>query len=177
MTARPKTDLTADFVKEILDYDPATGIFRWKRREAYTAKWNNKHAGNVAGCVVRGYIQIRVSKDTGCHPAHRLAWLVSTGRWPKKNLDHINREPADNRIANLRECDQSENGRNRPVQKNNKSGHAGVFYRPDMRKWVAKIYVGRKCVWRAYAASAQEAAALRRAALPQHHGVFAYRDD
>lgn len=172
----PKTDLTAEFVRSILDYDPVTGIFRWRFREGYPPKWNNKHAGKPAGCSVRDYIQIRVSTETGCHPAHRLAWLYVHGRWPRDYIDHINGDPSDNRLENLRECSHMQNCFNRKKQSNNASGHIGVFWRADIRKWRATITRNRKVVWRRNFATAQEAAAERRKALAAHHGEFASRD-
>jgi len=170
-----RTDVTADFLREVLEYDPETGIFRWRHNSKRAARWNTRHAGLPAGCPakrVHGRIQIRLPNGA-LYWAYRLAWLYMTGRWPSDEIDHINGDPSDDRFSNLREVTHQENSCNRGKSCNNTSGFSGVRYREHHRKWEARISVNRKTVWRAYAASAQEAAALRRAALPLFHGRFA----
>ncbi|MGY8831687.1 MAG: HNH endonuclease signature motif containing protein, partial [Pseudomonadales bacterium] len=97
--------LTIERLKEVLDYSPETGHFTWRinKRRART--------GDIAGSVVaHGYILIRV--DQTRQLAHRLAWFYVHGRWPDKNIDHINGQTADNRIANLRQATCAENLKN-----------------------------------------------------------------
>lgn len=53
---------------------------------------------------------------------HRMAWFYVHGEWPKGQIDHINHDRKDNRIANLRVVDNTENHRNRPLQSSNKTG-------------------------------------------------------
>lgn len=172
---KAKDAVTAEFVRTVLSYDPATGILRWRERPDYPRKWNSRHAGKPAGCLVRGYIQVRLTKS-GCYPAHRLAWLLMTGEWPKNEIDHANRQPADNRFENLREATISQNLCNKAMQKNNTSGYTGVRFRSHHGKWEGRINVRGKTVWREYFDSAQEAAAARRAAIAEFHGEFAVHD-
>jgi len=89
----------------------------------------------VAGSLKRqGYIIIKI--DGKCYRAHRLAFLVAHGHLPKE-LDHINGDPSDNRIANLREATRRENKRNSGKYSNNKSGFKGVCWHKSRGKWRA----------------------------------------
>lgn len=105
---------TADYLRECFSYDPASGILTWKTRplhhfkhEPAQRKWNGRFAGKPAGCPNRdGHTRILV--NTGQFTAHRLIWVIQTGRWPKA-IDHKNGEPADNRWDNLREATNQQN--------------------------------------------------------------------
>lgn len=111
-----KTDLTAERLREVLAYDPETGIFRWK-----VSRPNGVKPGNIAGTSHKdGYRYIKVLGSNW--KAHRLAWLYVYGEWPKDVIDHINGESSDNRIANLRDVDRVVNAQNqRRAHKSNKS--------------------------------------------------------
>jgi hypothetical protein len=101
-----KKNLTADRLRELVHYDPTTGLFTWTKNRAYKAL-----GGTPAGYLnTNGYARITI--DGISHAAHRLAWLYVHGRWPEATIDHINRIPHDNRLANLREASQSENNAN-----------------------------------------------------------------
>ena len=60
------------------------------------------------------------------------------------DIDHINRDKLDNRKVNLRICSRSENLHNQGLRRNNKSGHKGVYFRKDNKKWVAQIGINGK---------------------------------
>jgi hypothetical protein len=108
--------LTAERLRELLDYNPETGIFRWNVAA---------RAGTVVGCLNRGYRVIRV--DRMLYRAHRLAWLHVYGCWPTDEIDHINGIKDDNRLANLREVTCAENQQNRrSARTDNKTGLLGV---------------------------------------------------
>jgi hypothetical protein len=155
--------LTLEVLKEILHYDPETGVFTWKIRPA-----NCIQIGAVAGSIcLEGYRIIRVFKHN--YKAHRLAWLYMTGEWPTY-IDHANGDKADNRICNIRPCTKEQNGSNRRRLSNNTSGFKGVTFRPDkkLRPWVAQIktrdrsrYLGCFCTpeeaHNAYVLAAREA--------------------
>lgn len=124
--------LTQERLKELLDYNPETGVFVWR-----VSKGTRK-AGRVAGAVnITGYVDIAI--DGKKHRAHRLAWLYTYGCWPNKDIDHINRIRTDNRIENLRDTDKNE--WNRDKQVNNTSGYTGVSWHKWTKKWIAKIKV------------------------------------
>lgn len=97
----PSPDLVA-----LLSYDPATGVFTWARARG------SVHAGDVAGTPnAGGYMQVQLGGRR--YMLHRLAWFIHYGEWPVAYLDHINRNPSDNRIANLRPADSRLNQANR----------------------------------------------------------------
>lgn len=130
-----KKKLTQERLKEVLHYDPDTGIFIWINTKA-----NRLNNGDVAGYKEpSGYIQIRVYGVL--YKAHRLAWLYIYGYFPEHGLDHIDRIPCHNCIDNLREESQSCNMRNTGNNKNNTSGIKGVSFDSRKNKWCAYIMI------------------------------------
>lgn len=118
--------ITHERLREVLDYDPITGIFRWQ-----PGHWDF-HAGQVAGTVVterNGYKRINIIIDKRTYKAHRLAWLYMTGEWPNGNIDHRNRDSTDNSWKNLRDdATKSKNAANTALRADNKSGYKGVCW-------------------------------------------------
>lgn len=114
--------ISLERLKEVLLYDPDTGVFTWKVSTALRVK-----AGDTAGCMKSGgYVQFNV--DRRQYRAHRLAWFYMTGEWPQQDMDHINGIRHDNRFANLRPSTRSQNQHNqRAPRSNNKSGFLGVY--------------------------------------------------
>lgn len=148
--------LTKEVAEQYVDYDQSTGVFRW----ANVTRKGRCKAGAVAGHVSRadGYVHICVL-GRKCL-AHRLAWLMAHGRWPSGQIDHINLNRSDNRIANLREATNAENGQNRTASKRNTSGFPGVSWCKSSRKWRAQIRVaGRSRIALGYFMRAEDAAA------------------
>jgi len=134
--------VTAEFLREILSYDPESGIFHWKK----TLSHRNK-AGNIAGTITdRGYVVITIKRSRLM--AHRLAWLYFYGSYPDGVIDHIDGEKANNAIANLRDISQVINTRNNCLSKNNTSGYPGVYLNKKTGKWAVQIWHGmkRKCL-------------------------------
>lgn len=105
---RKNPKLTAQRLREVLDYDPWTGVFRWKINPART-----KLAGKVAGCITSdGYLTIQV--DGEVHTGGRLAFLYLQGEWPLHQIDHRDLNKANNVWNNLRPATRSQNCRNAP---------------------------------------------------------------
>ena len=129
--------LTLERLREVLSYDPDTGLLTWRQTLSRRAV-----AGKVAGSLDNnGYIVVRI--DRRIYKSHRLAWLLMMGAWPRATIDHINGAPADNRWENLREATYSQNNANRPKAKKSREGLKGVY--PNGRKWVAHFrnkYIG-----------------------------------
>lgn len=131
-------NLTAERVRELLDYDPETGIFT--RR---TDRGSHK-AGTVA-CFKKPNHYLGVSIDDKQYLAHRAAWLHYYGKWPDHFIDHIDGNRSNNRIANLRDVPATINQQNqkRP-QWNNKVGMLGVM--ATRGGFVARIFVEGKAI-------------------------------
>jgi hypothetical protein len=128
-------NLTAARLRELLLYDPTTGIFHWR-----VSRKGTRRDGLAGGVSAHGYVKIGVDR-TGQQYAHRLAWLYMVGEWPTGEIDHINGDRADNRWANLREVTPRENKQNkRKPQRNNKSGFLGVSISSNCpSRWIAQI--------------------------------------
>src|ERR1017187_4987511 len=127
--------ITQDYLKSRLNYDPETGVFRWKLKRGCRA------AGQVAGCTKDDkdgwpYIVIRVNNHL--YYAHRLAFFYMTGRYPDR-ADHRNGDTLDNRWRNLREATNAQNAMNSKTANNNTSGHKGVDWHKRAGKWRARI--------------------------------------
>jgi hypothetical protein len=130
-------DISAEDLRQLLHYNPDTGIFTWIARAAKAV-----HIGDVAGVANKfGYITIGVKKKV--YKAHRLAWLYSYGVWPDGLIDHINGRKGDNRLCNLRVVAADGNSQNiRRPNRRNKSGFLGVIW--FQNKWRASITINRK---------------------------------
>ena len=157
---------TAETLRTLFDYEPESGIFRWRVKPSRSVK-----AGDVAGSVRSdGYIVIAVNSRKFL--AHRLAYLHFHSVWPEHHIDHINGNPADNRIANLRDASRSVNAQNitRPP-KSNTSGFLGVSLSKDTERWRATIYINKRSQHIGYFKTAEAAyAAYLAAKLRLHPG-------
>ncbi len=129
---------TVEYLRKALAYNPITGIITWKESESPKIP-----CGTVAGHLYKsGYRMIRVRGVS--YNAHRIAWALHYGEWPRHQIDHINRVRDDNRICNLRHCTNAQNQQNAKIRSNNTSGVPGVSYKPLDGKWVAYINVNGK---------------------------------
>lgn len=156
--------LTAERVRELLNYDPETGGFTWRVYRGGFAT-----AGARAGRPSTfGHIEISV--DRRRYKAHRLAWLVTHSEWPAGGLDHINGNPSDNRICNLRLATQSQNTANTRVRSDNKVGIKGV--RKNYNKFEARVRINGQAQYLGLYKSAEEAGAAVRAKHAQLFGEF-----
>jgi hypothetical protein len=158
-------DLSATRVRELLAYDSGTGDFTWRVSRSHATP------GKRAGCIRnRGYLQICV--DYGVYRAHRLAWLYVFGEWPDGELDHINGDPADNRLCNLRLATHQQNLRNARRPRHNTSGFKGVSFRHGRGTWHASIKTGGKPRHLGDFSTAVEAHAAYCAAAQELFGEF-----
>lgn len=129
--------LTQSRLHELFEYFPETGIFVRKINRGATKK------GDIAGCLAQGYYRIRV--DDVLYLSHRLAWLYVYGDLPEY-LDHINRIPTDNRIANLRPITKLQNQQNQGIPRHNKSGHKGISWDKSRNKWFVCLAYNHKTI-------------------------------
>ena len=128
-------------------YDPETGVVTWNLREEI-ARWdkafNAQFAGRECGSIDHhGYRTIGFTHEGKLKrlKAHRLAWLIVHGKLPDGEIDHINRNRADNRISNLRDVPSAINHRNLTMLRNNKSGVTGVCWHKTNGKWQARVKI------------------------------------
>jgi hypothetical protein len=146
--------LTQDRLRSLLDYDPETGVF---------TRPNGKAAGTVRP---DGYKKITLGGVQ--YYAHRLAWLYVHGVSPDV-IDHIDRNPSNNAIHNLRSVTHAENMQNASPRCDNTSGHRGVIYFKRTRRWRANICLAGKNHSLGYYATAGEAReAYQKAAALMH---------
>lgn len=157
-----KEDIPLWYVHDCLLYDPETGVFTWRMTSTRTK------IGAVAGTNLggNGYVRITLAKTP--YKAHRLAWFYIHGEWPQGDIDHINRNRADNRLVNLREINSRQNMQNSSKRKNSFCDYKGVTpLTRDKTRFVAQIrYEGKQHkigifssqedAHRAYCAAAQE---------------------
>lgn len=126
--------ITQERLKDLLNYNPNTGIFVWR---VTAGKRGAK--GNIAGYVTsHGYISISV--DNKEYRAHRLAWLYVYGVWPVE-IDHDDRNKSNNSINNLVNGTRQDNMKNMPMRSDNTSGITGVCWDKGRGKWRTEIAV------------------------------------
>lgn len=154
------TKVTQARLREVLRYNPRTGAFT---RRITIGRYK---AGDAAGTDMGHYLKIMIDGER--YASHRLAWLYVYGRWPKRDLDHINRNKKDNRIANLREATPSQNVAWVPMRRDNTSGIRGVCFHKASQKWGAQI--GGK--WLGVFSTKRAAAAACRAEHIKQFGDF-----
>lgn len=137
VAGRKKKVLTAERVRELLNYSHDTGAITWRVDKG------PKRAGCEAGFINGpGYLLIRIGGNLCL--GHRIAWLHVHGDWPDGDLDHINQIKTDNRIANLRVATRSQNEQNKSLRADNTSGYRGVCWSKKECRWKARIQLDGK---------------------------------
>lgn len=159
--------LSWERLTEVLNYEPSTGLFRWKKRTS-----NRVAVGGVAGSLnPDGYIEIRV--DGSLYLAHRLAFFYQTKSWPSEIVDHENLNRSDNRWDNLREATHSQNHANQTIPANNTSGFKGVVWYKRDQCWRAQIKVNGSMLHLGYFDDAEAASEAYNSAAIKYFGEFA----
>lgn len=131
-------------VRRLLDYDPETGLFKWRERgnpegDPSISRWNGRFAGREAiTCInAQGY---KTGRMLGrAVRANRLAWAHFYGVWPEHEVDHIDHDKTNDRIANLREVTNAVNSRNMAKSPRNKTGHTGVSICKSTGRYRVKV--------------------------------------
>lgn len=153
--------LSHDYLTKVLDYNSETGEFIWKISPSRNIK-----VGTRAGVVNKtGYRLISINNIR--YKAGRLAWFYHYGEWPSDEtpqIDHINGNRSDDRIANLRQVTDEQNSRNQKVRSTNTSGRTGVQFHKPRGKWMAVIRNNGKYECLGYFNTFEEAVAARKAA-------------
>ena len=150
--------ITQELIKDYIRYIPETGKVYWKtitpnyfyhtiRPTQFCNAWNTKYAGKEVGCIHKSsdnyhYKVIRLRQKN--YKLHQIIWFYMTGDWPKYQIDHIDRNPLNNKWDNLRDIPQSQNMKNTNLKSNNTSGVKGISYSKEKRKWEAYISYNSK---------------------------------
>ena len=158
---------TLEELEQLLDYDPETGIFRWKISKG------SMSAGAQTGIKkAHRYAMIRINGRSFL--AHRIAWYLLYKEDPKElSIDHINGNGHDNRACNLRLATHSQNLCNRIAQANNSSGYKGVCFHKASAKWAAAIHVKGRHLWLGTFPTPELAHMAYCKAAAELHGEFA----
>lgn len=156
--------LTLAFAEECFEYDPATGCLRWRVRPEHhfssaraCNSWNGKYAGREAGNSNRQRVSVCV--DGTRYKAHRVAWLLAYGVWPEGGIDHVDGNPLNNALANLRLATNQQNQFNRGLSRANTSGYKGVCWDKPRARWRAQLYYNARSVFLGHYDTPEEAAA------------------
>jgi hypothetical protein len=166
-----RRSIDVDQLRAILDYNPYTGVFRWRYRPEMSPQWNSRFTGQTAGSSnAGGYVHIHINKIG--YKAHRLAWLYMTGAWPEIIIDHIDGNGLNNTWRNLRDANHIQNTANaKRLWRHNTSGFRGVHWRSERQQWYAMIYHKNTRRYLGSFATAEEASdAYVRAAIALHGG-------
>lgn len=148
-------DISLDKLKELFEYQEDTGYFVSK-----VSRGKVKKGQIMLSKKNTGHIRIIIS---GKHYlAHRLAWFYVHGEWPKHDIDHIDHDPSNNRIENLRDVSRKENLRNASISKRNRSGVTGVTWSKQHSKWEAKIQGDGKRIFIGLFSNLDDAAKARK---------------
>jgi len=153
--------LTAEQLRNLLEYRPDTGRFYWKVRRGSALP------GSEAGSwQTYGYRKIVIERRP--YLAHRLAWLYVYGEHPIGVIDHSNRDRTDNRIENLEDRPRGRNAANR--ERRSQSGFTGICF--ERSKWVARFGVNGRTFYLGSYDTPKKAASRYQTAARLLHGDF-----
>ena len=156
--------LTQDRLRQILHYDPDTGVFTRIKKQTGVRQ------GAIAGSLSKeGYLVTSV--DCKVYKCHRLAWLYMTGSWPANHIDHKDGNKANNRFYNLRDVTKSQNMQNqRKAQAHNKATQLLGVYKNGVN-FAARIWHNNTRVYLGTFATKEEAHAAYLAAKRLLHST------
>ena len=179
-----RTSIDPTTLRELLRYDAGDGVLYWRERDSkffqptekreasgHAKWWNGRFAGKRAckSDCNRGYLRVCLFGDE--YPAHRVIWAMETGQWPTNVIDHIDGDPANNRIANLRSATTAENNRNKA--NHGRSRFRGVSWRARQSIWVSAIKTNKKVTFLGCYKDEEDAARAYDVAAIEQHGNFA----
>lgn len=181
-------EITPEIVKEFLEYDPSTGIFRWIPRDRkwfcsdrawkiWTTKYEMRQAGWLCNFKEGYKARLIGFPKSNSILAHRAAWAWMTGGWPQDQIDHIDHDPTNNRWSNLRQVNNQGNHFNRPRQKNNKSGFTGVCWHKASKKWHSRIKISGKDITLGFYDDLDEAVNARKLANKRYGFLKSHGSD
>lgn len=164
-----KSNLKVDWLRENMAYDPSTGIFAWSKPgygRTVGKPIGSKMVGSKQG---NSYLAMKI--DGTIFYAHRVAWFYVKGVWPNGTIDHIDGDPSNNRIANLREATSAQNAARRSTTRMIGPSR-GVF--PHGAGFVARLHHGGVRHYLGYFDTAEKAQSAYETKAKQIHGEFAH---
>lgn len=170
---RPRTGFPSQQeLQKLLDYDPTTGVFRWKAPTS--SYWRGNIGGTAGGTDINGYVQIRLAGVT--YKAHHLAWIYVHGAMHSMpQTDHIDGNRSNNVISNLRPCSNTQNQANQ--KRRNLSGlPKGVRRSTRGKPFIARISFQKRLIHIGTYDTAEEAAQAYFKAAQKFYGEFARQD-
>ena len=130
--------ITQEILKEILEYRE-DGTFIWRSKISRKCT-----VGKIAGYNIPPHNYKGIKLFNKQYRLHRLVWLYNYGVFPTMDIDHIDGNPSNNKICNLRCVSMSQNQKNKAMNRNNTSGIMGVRFDSSRNKWFAYIKVNDK---------------------------------
>ena len=163
--ANQEFTLSQEFLNQIFEY--RDGELYWKIKPSNSVK-----IGNKAGCLdtSNGYYVVRIKGKM--HGLHRIVFAMHYDVFPKM-IDHIDGNPKNNKIENLRKADDKQNQWNQKLHSRNTSGFKNVFFRKDKKKWACRLQVNGKTISRGAFNTPEEASVYAEQLRIQFHGEFA----
>ena len=164
---------------EFFTYDSETGCLTWKFRERHHFQtlrsfglWNTRYSGAIAGHPSKTAQSVKITLFNKSTKAHQVIWNMMHGQIPTGYvIDHINGDPLDNRLCNLRLATHAENMRNAKRSVANKTGFKGVTYHAG--RFVAKLMVNKELKYLGRYVTAEEAYSVYVENAKKYHGEFA----
>jgi hypothetical protein len=138
---------------KLFSYEPVNGNLIWRSREISEFSnirawkiWNKRFSGVVAGSFdADGRSKVRISGKY--YKTHRIIFAMCKGFWPTDLIDHIDGNPSNNKIDNLRDANNSINQQNQRIaQAHNRSGFLGVSWSKSRKSYKAQIRLGRETI-------------------------------
>jgi hypothetical protein len=157
-------EITKERLHELFEY--RDGALYWKIRPAQVVQIGDRAGSAIVGS--RRYRQVRIDRKN--YSEHRLIYLMFNGSLPAV-IDHIDCDPNNNRIENLRPCTNQENGRNR--RGSCASGVKGVGWHKYRKQWVVQLNVNGKNTHFGYFTNIKEAERMAKFVRHLFHGEFA----
>ena len=161
-------DEQIQLLQSALRYDPETGIFYWKIKRT-----RGVLPGDVAGSQnPKGYV--RICLNGKFHSAHRVAWVLTYGKWPSNFIDHRDGDPSNNKLENLREATATQNQANRRKKRNGSSQFKGVTFNTanPNKPWSTRIATNKKTMYLGCYKTEHEASEVYLNAAKKLHGDF-----
>ncbi len=166
-------------IAELLRYEPEAGELFWlpRSRALFSddrgwKSWNTKYANKPAFTAIDTYGYHHGHVFRRLFRAHRVAWVLHYGEWPKLCIDHINGIKSDNRISNLRQATHSQNSANSAGRSSSGLRMKGAYYSKRDRIWISAITANGNRVYLGCFKTEQEAHAAYCNASAEIHGEF-----